>query len=97
MDEWLSYAEAAERLNTTVEAVRLRANLENGYARSSKYLPLIAKALDVSPAELDPELWAALRAADLIMPDEAEPIDQEALLIVLGPFPTIPSSLSDSG
>jgi hypothetical protein len=25
MDEWLSYAEAAERLNTTVEAVRLRA------------------------------------------------------------------------
>jgi hypothetical protein len=25
MDEWLSYAQAAERLNTTVEAVRLRA------------------------------------------------------------------------
>ena len=25
MDQWLSYAEAAERLNTTVEAVRLRA------------------------------------------------------------------------
>jgi hypothetical protein len=25
MDEWLSYAEAAERLNTTVEVVRLRA------------------------------------------------------------------------
>jgi hypothetical protein len=25
MDEWLSYAEAAERLNTAVEAVRLRA------------------------------------------------------------------------
>jgi hypothetical protein len=25
MDEWLSYSEAAERLNTTVEAVRLRA------------------------------------------------------------------------
>jgi hypothetical protein len=24
-DEWLTYAQAAERLNTTVEAVRLRA------------------------------------------------------------------------
>jgi transcriptional regulator with XRE-family HTH domain len=50
-------------------------NLENGYAASSKYLPRIARALDVPPSKLDPEMW--LRVAN---PDDGQgSIDQGAL------------------
>jgi transcriptional regulator with XRE-family HTH domain len=58
-------------------------NLENDYAQNSKYLPYIAKALEVKVAELDPELWAALRETDQMPNQEDSILDPEGLLDLL--------------